>query len=31
MAEEVGLELDRDPLVHYVARQDVIFWGLEPC
>jgi uncharacterized protein YqjF (DUF2071 family) len=30
MAGEVGLELTGEPLVHYAARQDVVFWTLEP-
>jgi uncharacterized protein YqjF (DUF2071 family) len=29
MGAEVGLALDEAPLVHYVARQDVVFWALE--
>ena len=30
MGDELGIELTRAPLVHYVARQDVVFWTLEP-
>jgi uncharacterized protein len=30
MAEEVDVELDGDPLLHYAARQDVVFWSVEP-
>jgi uncharacterized protein len=30
MTQEIGLELDGDPLVHYARRQDVVFWNLEP-
>jgi uncharacterized protein YqjF (DUF2071 family) len=30
MAEEVGVELTGEPLLHYAARQDVVFWSLEP-
>jgi uncharacterized protein len=29
MAAEVGLQLDREPLLHYARRQDVVFWRLE--
>lgn len=30
MAEEIGLTLDGPPLLHYAARQDVVFWNLKP-
>jgi uncharacterized protein YqjF (DUF2071 family) len=30
MVEELGLELAGEPLLHYSARQDVVFWTLEP-
>jgi uncharacterized protein YqjF (DUF2071 family) len=30
MAEELGIELVGEPLLHYAARQDVVFWTLEP-
>jgi uncharacterized protein YqjF (DUF2071 family) len=26
----IGLDLEGDPVVHYAARQDVVFWSLEP-
>ena len=29
MGNELGLELSEAPLVHYAARQDVVFWTLE--
>jgi uncharacterized protein len=29
MGEQVGAELDDPPLLHYAARQDVLFWPLE--
>jgi uncharacterized protein len=29
MGAEVGLDLDDEPLLHYSARQDVVFWTLE--
>ena len=28
MGRQVGIELEGDPLLHYAARQDVIFWRL---
>lgn len=30
MGEQIGLALDATPLLHYSARQDVVFWQLEP-
>ena len=30
MGEQVGVELGGEPLLHYCARQDVVFWTLEP-
>jgi uncharacterized protein YqjF (DUF2071 family) len=30
MADEVGIELAGEPLLHYAARQDVVFWSLQP-
>jgi uncharacterized protein YqjF (DUF2071 family) len=30
MAREVGLELSGEPLLHYAARQNVVFWSLAP-
>jgi uncharacterized protein YqjF (DUF2071 family) len=29
MSEEVGVDLHGAPLLHYAARQDVVFWSLE--
>jgi uncharacterized protein YqjF (DUF2071 family) len=30
MASEIDIELEGDPLLHYAARQDVVFWSLTP-
>jgi hypothetical protein len=30
MGEEVGLDLDDEPVLHYARRQDVVFWVNEP-
>jgi uncharacterized protein YqjF (DUF2071 family) len=30
MASPYGIELHGEPLVHYAARQDVVFWPLQP-
>ena len=30
MGDEAGIELSPTPLLHYAARQDVVFWTLEP-
>jgi uncharacterized protein len=30
MGQEIGLQLDSEPLLHYARRQDVVFWSLEP-
>ncbi|MBV9367269.1 MAG: DUF2071 domain-containing protein [Solirubrobacterales bacterium] len=30
MGDELGIELSRTPLLHFAARQDVVFWTLEP-
>ena len=30
MGAEIGLPLDGPPLLHYAARQDVVFWTLAP-
>ena len=29
MAEQIGIELEGTPLLHYAHRQDVVFWQLE--
>jgi uncharacterized protein YqjF (DUF2071 family) len=29
MADEIGIALEGDPLLHYARRQDVIFWSLK--
>jgi hypothetical protein len=29
MADEIGIALEGDPLLHYARRQDVVFWSLE--
>jgi hypothetical protein len=29
MADEVGLALEGDPLLHYARRQDAVLWELE--
>jgi uncharacterized protein len=29
MTAELGIELTGNPLLHYAARQDVVFWTLE--
>jgi hypothetical protein len=31
MGEQVGLDLDGDPVLHYAHRQDVVFWLPYPC
>jgi uncharacterized protein len=30
MGEQIGLELEGTPLLHFAARQDVVFWQLAP-
>jgi uncharacterized protein YqjF (DUF2071 family) len=30
MADQAGIELVGEPLLHYAARQDVVFWSLRP-
>ena len=30
MGDEAGIELSPTPLLHYAARQDVVFWTIEP-
>jgi uncharacterized protein YqjF (DUF2071 family) len=30
MADELGLRLEGEPLLHYAARQDTLLWSLEP-
>jgi uncharacterized protein YqjF (DUF2071 family) len=30
MARQVGIELEGEPLLHFAARQDVIFWPVKP-
>jgi uncharacterized protein len=30
MGEQIGVDLDGEPLLHYAARQDVIFWPIRP-
>jgi hypothetical protein len=29
MADEVGVTLEGDPLLHYARRQDAVLWELE--
>ena len=30
MGQQIGIDLDGTPLLHYAHRQDVVFWPLEP-
>jgi hypothetical protein len=30
MADELGVRLEGDPLLHYARRQDTLLWSLEP-
>jgi uncharacterized protein YqjF (DUF2071 family) len=30
MGEQVGIDLSAEPLLHFAARQDVVFWPLRP-
>jgi uncharacterized protein YqjF (DUF2071 family) len=30
MGGQIGLDLEGEPLLHYAARQDVVFWPLKP-
>jgi uncharacterized protein YqjF (DUF2071 family) len=30
MADQIGIELEGEPLLHFSARQDTLIWPLEP-